>query len=169
SGGGTAPKPTTRPPTTNPTTQRPAPPPSTGGSTPSGTYSIKSVSNGECLAETNPGYAILAYTAPCGGPPTSGGTISYAWIYSPGANGTFRLVNKQSGHCLQPGGTPGFTAKACNGSSLQSWKINSKSSAGMTIKNMSSGQCMVAGPPFMMQYTCDPSSSTQLWKNVSPV
>ncbi|WP_405856470.1 protein kinase [Streptomyces sp. NBC_00090] len=150
------------------TTTQPAPPPSTGGSVPSGTYSIESVSNGECLAESNPGYAVMANTAPCGSAPSSG-TISYAWIYSPGANGTFRLVNKQSGHCLQPGGTPGFTAKACNGSSTQSWKINTKTSAGMTIKNMDSGQCMVAGPPFNMEYTCDPSSKTQLWRNVSPV
>ncbi|MFD4319197.1 protein kinase [Streptomyces sp. NPDC058548] len=164
-GGGT----TTRPPATQPArTTKPAPPPATGGSTPSGTYSIESVSNGECLAESNPGYAVMANTAPCGTPPNSG-TISYSWIYSPGANGTFRLINKATGHCLQPGGTPGFTAKACNGSSTQSWKINTKTSAGMTIKNMNSGQCMVAGPPFMMSYTCDPSSATQLWRNVSPV
>ncbi|WP_406061059.1 protein kinase [Streptomyces sp. NBC_01077] len=166
SGGGT----TTRPPAPRPTqtTTKPAPPPSTGGSAPSGTYSIESVSNGECLAESNPGYAVMANTAPCGTPPNSG-TISYAWIYSPGANGTFRLINKATNHCLQPGGTPGFTAKTCNGSSTQSWKINTKTSAGMTIKNMNSGQCMVAGPPFMMSYTCDPSSATQLWRNVSPV
>ncbi|MFE5660036.1 protein kinase [Streptomyces sp. NPDC056431] len=164
-GGGT----TTRPPATQPPrTTKPAPPPATGGSAPSGTYSIESVSNGECLAESNPGYAILVNTVPCGTPPNSG-TISYTWIYSPGANGTFRLINKASGHCLQPGGTPGFTAKACNGSSTQSWKINTKTSAGMTVKNMNSGQCMVAGPPFMMSYTCDPSSATQLWRNVSPV
>ncbi|MFE5944484.1 protein kinase [Streptomyces sp. NPDC056480] len=164
-GGGT----TTRPPATQPPrTTKPAPPPATGGSAPSGTYSIESVSNGECLAESNPGYAILVNTVPCGTPPNSG-TISYTWIYSPGANGTFRLINKASGRCLQPGGTPGFTAKACNGSSTQSWKINTKTSAGMTIKNMNSGQCMIAGPPFMMSYTCDPSSTTQLWRNVSPV
>ncbi|MEU7073558.1 protein kinase [Streptomyces narbonensis] len=166
-GGGTK---TTQPPAPQPsrTTDRPAPPPATGGSTPSGTYSVESVSNGECLAESNPGYAILVNTVPCGTPPNSG-TISYVWTYSAGANGTFRLINKATGHCLQPGGTPGFTATACNGSSLQTWKINTKTSAGMTIKNVNSGQCMVAGPPFMMSYSCDPSSATQLWRNVSPV
>ncbi|MCX4982688.1 serine/threonine-protein kinase [Streptomyces sp. NBC_00572] len=165
-GGGT----TTRPPAPKPTqtTQKPAPPPATGGSTPAGTYSIESVSNGECLSEDDRGFAVLANTTPCGSP-SNGGTISYSWIYRPGANGTFQLVNRQSGHCLQPGGTPGFTAKACNGSSTQSWKINTKSSAGMTIKNMNSGQCMVAGPPFVMSYTCNPGSNTQLWRNVSPI
>ncbi|MFB7591233.1 protein kinase [Streptomyces sp. NPDC056169] len=166
-GGGGGGSTTTQPPRTTTQPAPPPPPPTTGGSTPSGTYSIQSVSNGECLAESNPGYAIMANTAPCGEPPSSG-TISYAWTYTSNGNGTFRLVNRATGHCLQPGGTPGFTAKACNGSSTQSWKINTKTSAGMTIKNMDSGQCMVAGPPFMMSYTCDPSMKAQLWRNISP-
>ncbi|MEU2243269.1 protein kinase [Streptomyces sp. NPDC018338] len=150
------------------TTTRPAPPPSTGGSMLAGTFSIESVANGECLAETVQPYGVMANTAECGTTPSSG-TTSYAWTYTPNGNGTFRLINKATGRCLQPGGTPGYTAKACNGSSNQSWKINTNTSAGMTIKNMSSGQCMVAGPPFVMSYTCDPGMTKQLWRNISPI
>ncbi|MEU3481104.1 protein kinase [Streptomyces sp. NPDC033754] len=151
------------------TTTRPAPPPSTGGSGPSGTYSIENVSSGECLSESHPGWGgVMVNTAPCGTPPSSG-TITYSWIYSSMGNGTFRLVNKASGLCLQPGGTPGFTAKDCNGSSLQSWTFGTKTSAGNTIKNVNSGDCMIPGPPFLMMYDCNPSDRSHLWRNVSPV
>lgn len=168
-GGGTK---TTQPPAPQPsrTTTRPAPPPSTGGgSSPSGTYSVENVSSGECLSESNPGWGgTMVNTAPCGTPPSSG-TISYSWTYSSMGNGTFRLVNKKSGKCLQPGGTPGFTATACNGSSLQSWTIGTKTSSGHTIKNVNSGECMIPGPPFLMMYTCNPNDRSHLWRNVSPV
>ncbi|MFF8836164.1 protein kinase [Streptomyces sp. NPDC015130] len=168
-GGGTA---TTQPPAPQPTrtTTRPAPPPATGGgSAPSGTYSIENVSSGECLSESNAAWGgTMANTAPCGTPPTSG-TVSYAWTYSATGNGTFRLVNKESGHCLQPGGTPGFTTKACNGSSLQSWTIGTKTSAGHTIRNVNSGECMIPGPPFLMTYACNPNDRSHLWRNISPV
>ncbi|MFD3662212.1 protein kinase [Streptomyces sp. NPDC058659] len=154
------------------TTTRPAPPPpppSTGGSVPSGTYSIENVSSGECVSESHPGYGgVMVNTAPCGTPPNSG-TITYSWTYSSTGNGAFRLVNKKTGLCLQPGGTPGFTAKDCNGSSLQSWTIGTKTSAGHTIKNVNSGECMIPGPPFLMTYTCDPSDRAHLWRNIAPV
>ncbi|MCZ0980773.1 hypothetical protein O1L60_22245 [Streptomyces diastatochromogenes] len=120
------------------------------------------------MAESNPGYGVFANTADCGSPPDSG-TISYSWTYKPGANGTFRLVNKKTGHCLDPNGTVGYTAATCNGSSLQLWKIGSKTSSGFTVKNMSTGQCMVAGPPFTMSYDCDPGSANQLWRNISAI
>ncbi|RSS50632.1 protein kinase domain-containing protein [Streptomyces sp. WAC01280] len=167
-GGSTTSRPAPRPSQTTTRPAPPPPPPSTGGSGPSGTYSIESVANGECLAETIQPYGVLANTDECGTTPNSG-TTTYAWTYKSNGNGTFRLINKASGHCLQPGGTPGYTAKACNGSSNQSWKINSNTSAGMTIKNMSSGQCMVAGPPFVMSYACDPGMTKQLWRNISPI
>ncbi|MFF8276853.1 protein kinase [Streptomyces lateritius] len=155
-------------------TTRPAPPPPPppssggGGSAPSGTYSLENASNGQCLAEQDAGFAIIASTAECGSPSSNGGTMSYAWTYSPGANGTFRLVNRKTGRCLQPSGNSSMTVTACNGSSLQSWKIGTSTSSGRTIKNMNNGGCMVTGP-FVMTYTCDPGNRSHLWRNISPV
>ncbi|MFD3530182.1 protein kinase [Streptomyces sp. NPDC058664] len=165
SGGGS----TTRPPAPrpDPTTQKPAPPPSTGGgSSTSGTYSLQNVSNGHCLAENDAGYAVLVDTYECGSKPTNGGSLAYSWTYSPGANGTFRLVSKISGKCLQPSSST-VTVAACNGSDVQSWKIGTSTSAGRTIKNVNSGYCLITGPPFAMTYTCNPSDRAHLWRNIS--
>ncbi|WP_093874646.1 serine/threonine-protein kinase [Streptomyces sp. TLI_105] len=156
---------TTQQPAPPPATTRPAPPPS-GGSSPSGTYSIENASNGQCLAESDEGWATLVNTYECGSPPTNGGSLSYSWTYSPGANGTFRLISKKSGKCLQPSGsTVGLSP--CNGSSLQSWKIGTSTSSGRTIKNMNDGMCLLTGPPFVMTYTCDATNRAYLWRNIS--
>ncbi|MEU3688204.1 serine/threonine-protein kinase [Streptomyces narbonensis] len=163
-GGGTK---TTQPPAPQPsrTTTRPAPPPSTGGgSAPSGTYSLENVSSGKCLAEHDAGYAMLTDTYACG---SASGSTWYAWTYVSAGNGTFRLVNKKTGRCLQTGQSS-VSATACNGSSLQSWRIGSSTSAGRTIKNVQDGMCLTAGPPFVMTYTCGPERS-QLWRNIAPL
>ncbi|MBX9423616.1 protein kinase [Streptomyces lateritius] len=164
SGGGTTTRPAPRP-----TTQAPAPPPpppSTGGSSPSGTYSLENASNGQCLAENDAGYAVLVNTYECGSKPTNGGHLAYSWTYSPGANGTFRLVGRISGKCLQPSSSA-VTVAPCNGSSTQSWKIGTTTSSGRTIKNMSNGYCLLTGPPFVMTYTCNAGDRAYLWRNIS--
>ncbi|WP_306325612.1 RICIN domain-containing protein [Streptomyces venezuelae] len=164
SGGGT----TTRPPAPKPTqtTQKPAPPPATGGgSAPSGRYSLENASNGQCLGENDAGYAVLVNTYECGSSP---GSISYSWTYSAGANGTFRLISKVSGKCLQPSGSS-VTIAACNGSTVQSWKVGTTTSSGRTIKNMQDGQCLLTGPPWVMTYTCNAADRAQLWRNISPM
>ncbi|MFG2772057.1 protein kinase [Streptomyces sp. NPDC048350] len=155
--------------TTRPTTPKPPPPPA-GGSAPSGTYSLENASNGQCVGEYNPGYGIFADTYECGSVPSNGATIAYAWTYAAGANGTFRLVNRRTGRCLQAGGNPGGVGvAACNGSSKQSWKIHATTSSGRTIMNMSNEECMTVGPPFLTTYACDSGNRAQLWRNISPL
>ncbi|MEU0399065.1 protein kinase [Streptomyces sp. NPDC006197] len=161
SSGGTA----TTTPAPKPTTRQPAPPPS-GGSAPSGTYSIENASNGQCLAESDEGWATLVNTYKCGSPPSNGGSLSYSWTYSPGANGTFRLISRKSGKCLEPSGSTVALA-SCNGSSVQSWKIGTSTSSGRTIKNVNNGACLVTGPPFVMTYTCNSGDRSYLWRNIS--
>ncbi|MDT9690547.1 protein kinase [Streptomyces sp. P9(2023)] len=160
-GGGSTPAP--------PKTTRPAPPPSDGGgSSTSGTYSLENVSNGQCVGEYNPGYGDFANTHTCGADDGAGNPIHFAWTYSPGANGTFRLVNKKTGHCLQSGGNPGGVGvSACNGSSNQAWKVRSTTSSGRTIMNVGNGQCMIVGPPFLSTSACDSGNRAQLWRNIS--
>ncbi|MFE2010958.1 protein kinase [Streptomyces sp. NPDC059491] len=166
SGSGSGGAATTRPaPPPAPTTTKPAPPPSGGSSAPSGTYSLENANTGDCLAEYNAGFGDIVTTAECGAPGNSGATYWYSWTYSPGANGTFRLVNRHSGRCLQPAGNTAVTTAACNGASLQSWKVVSSSSSGRSFRNMSDGRCLTSGS-FAMTYTCG-SGAGQLWRNIS--
>ncbi|CAM5425366.1 protein kinase [Streptomyces tanashiensis] len=162
SSGGTTTRPTPRP-----TTKAPAPPPPTS-SAPSGTYSLKNASDGTCLGEYNAGFGVFANTYECGSA-QGARPIWYGWTYKAGANGTFRLVNRQSGHCLDPNGTTGATAVPCDGSSDQSWRIQATTPNGRTLMNVGQGKCIMAGPPFTMMATCDPGDLRQLWRNVSPV
>ncbi|MFJ6101148.1 protein kinase [Streptomyces sp. NPDC092359] len=164
-GGGTTTRPAPRPtPTPRPTTPRPTQP--GGGSTPSGTYSLESASEGTCLAEHDQGFAVTVNDYACGSAPASG-TISYSWTYKGNGNGTFRLVNRRTGHCLQPssGGAPGGGATPCNGSSAQNWKVFATTSSGRALQNAGSGQCLAAGPPFVMSWDCDAGNSRMLWRN----
>ncbi|MER5964410.1 protein kinase [Streptomyces sp. NPDC002057] len=165
SGGGATTRPPTQPRPTQ-TTKKPTPRPTSGGggSAPSGTYSLENGSTGNCMAEFDGGFGPLVTSAACGS--QGNGTYWYAWTYSPGANGTFRLINRTSGRCLQPGGNMSVTVVACNGSSPQSWKVLSSTSAGRTIKNMSDGKCLSAGS-FVTTYTCGGAESSQVWRNIS--
>ncbi|MFF4168699.1 protein kinase [Streptomyces sp. NPDC001744] len=162
SGGGT----TTRP-APQPTTQKPAPPPATGGggSAPSGTYSLENGTSGNCLAEYNPGFGNLVTSAECGSAGNGTYKYHYAWTYSPLSSDTFRLVNKYTGRCLQPAGNTSLTTAACNGSSLQSWKVFSSSSSGRSFRNTSDGKCLTAGS-MAMTYTCGGAQANQVWRNI---
>ncbi|MFF5923182.1 protein kinase [Streptomyces flavochromogenes] len=163
SGGGA----TTRPPATRPApTTKPAPPPATGGSAPSGTYSLENASTGNCLAEYNAGFGDLVTSAECGSKGNGGTTYWFSWTYSPGANGTFQLRNRHSGRCLQPAGNTTVTTAACTGSSAQSWKVVSSTSSGQMFKNSSDGQCLTAGS-FAMTYACGFGTDQQAWRNIS--
>ncbi|MGW6564496.1 serine/threonine-protein kinase [Streptomyces sp. NPDC054975] len=153
----------------SPRTTQPAPPPG-GGSAPSGTYSLENVANGDCVGEYNPGYGDFANTHTCGAHDGAGNPIHFAWTYSAGADGTFRLVNKKTGHCLQSGGNPGGVGvAACNGSSTQAWKVHATTSSGRTIMNVSNRECMIVGPPFLTTYACNPGDRAQLWRNIPPL
>ncbi|MBP2583969.1 serine/threonine protein kinase [Streptomyces sp. PvR006] len=160
---------TTRPPATTqpPRTTKPAPPPTSGGSAPSGTYSLENGSTGNCLAEYNAGFGDLVTSAACGSTGSGGSTYWFSWTFSPGDDGTFRLKNRHSGRCLQPAGNTTVTTAACTGSSAQSWKVVSSTSAGRMFRNASDGRCLTAGS-FAMTYTCGSSGqSEQVWRNVS--
>ncbi|MFC7928029.1 serine/threonine-protein kinase [Streptomyces cinereoruber] len=163
-GGGSAPTAptggtkTTRPPAPQPTTQKPAPPPPS-----SGTYSLENGTSGNCLTEYNSGFSDLVGTVACGS--KSGADYGFSWTYVSGSNGTFRLVSKRSGRCLQPGGNTAVTTVACNGSSKQSWKVHSSSSAGRALKNVSDGMCLSAGSFAATTFTCG-SGSGQVWRNI---
>ncbi|MFJ6252169.1 MULTISPECIES: protein kinase [unclassified Streptomyces] len=157
---------TTRPPAPKPTTQKPAPPPSTGGgAAPSGTYSLENGTSGDCLAEHNPGFGVLVTSVACGSESSNGTPYHFAWKYVSGSGGTFRLVNTYSRRCLQPAGNTSVTTVACNGSSLQSWKVFSSSSAGRLLKNASDGKCLMAGA-FASTYTCGGNQGGQIWRNI---
>ncbi|MFI1654057.1 protein kinase [Streptomyces sp. NPDC020472] len=158
---------TTQRPAPKPTTQQPAPPP-TGGSAPSGTYSLENATTGNCLAEYNAGFGDLVTTATCGSQGNGTATYWFSWTYSAGADGTFRLANRHSGRCLQPSGNMTVTTAACNSSSLQAWKVVSSSSSGRALKNVSAGLCLSAGSFSATVYACG-SDSSQLWRNISPV
>ncbi|WP_225803279.1 serine/threonine-protein kinase [Streptomyces sp. NK15101] len=159
---------TTQQPAPPPATTQPAPPPSTGGSSPSGTYSLENATTGNCLAEYNAGFGDLVTTTTCGSQGNGTAAYWFSWSYSAGANGTFRLVNRHSGRCLQPAGNTAVTTAACNGSSLQAWKVVSSSSSGRALKNMSDGMCLTAGSFSATTYACG-SGTSQLWRNISPV
>ncbi|WP_329281722.1 serine/threonine-protein kinase [Streptomyces sp. NBC_00691] len=161
-GGTTTPPPATQPPRTT----KPAPPPASGGGTPSGTYSLENATTGNCLAEYNAGFGDLVTSAACGSTGNGGSTYWFSWTYSPGADGTFRLKNRHSGRCLQPAGNTTVTTAACTGSSAQSWKVVSSTSAGRMFRNASDGRCLTAGS-FAMTYTCGSGQSEQVWRNIS--
>ncbi|MBT2440834.1 protein kinase [Streptomyces sp. ISL-36] len=146
---------------------RPAPPPTTGGSAPSGTYSLKNASNGYCLAEFTSAYSSM-HTQACGSPASNGGSVSYAWTYSAGSDGTFLLVNKKTGHCLESRGYAGVQAVACSGSNAQYWRIGATKSAGRTIQNVGDSLCM-ATSSLVVAVSCNAGDSAQLWRNISPV
>ncbi|MFE6850497.1 RICIN domain-containing protein, partial [Streptomyces sp. NPDC057674] len=134
---------------------------------PSGTYSLENGSTGNCLAEYNAGFGDLVTSATCGSAGSGGSTYWFSWTFSPGDDGTFRLKNRHSGRCLQPAGNTTVTTAACNGSSAQSWKVVSSTSAGRMFRNASDGRCLTAGS-FAMTYTCGSSGqSEQVWRNIS--
>ncbi|MFJ4339583.1 RICIN domain-containing protein [Streptomyces sp. NPDC088915] len=94
-----------------------------------------------------------------------GAPYRFAWRYASGADGTFRLVNTYSGRCLQPAGNTSVTTAACNGSSAQSWKVFSSSSAGRLLKNTSDGKCLMAGA-FASTCTCGANQGGQVRRNI---
>ncbi|MGW9435684.1 protein kinase domain-containing protein [Streptomyces sp. NPDC055607] len=155
---------TTRPPAPTPaprpTTPKPAPPPPS-----SGAYSLENGTSGDCLAEYDPGFGVLVTSVACGSESSNGTPYRFAWRYASGADGTFRLVNTYSGRCLQPAGNTSVTTAACNGSSLQSWKVFSSSSAGRLLRNTSDGKCLTAGA-FASTYTCGANQGGQVWRNI---
>ncbi|MET9930919.1 MULTISPECIES: hypothetical protein [unclassified Streptomyces] len=57
-----------------------------------------------------------------------------------------------------------MTTTACDGSSLQSWKVFSSSSAGRLLGNTSDGKCLMAGA-FASTCTCGANQGGQVWRN----
>ncbi|WP_037880560.1 serine/threonine-protein kinase [Streptomyces sp. NRRL F-5727] len=162
SGGTTTTRPTTTAP--RPTTAAPKPTATSGGggSGPSGTYSLENATSGNCLAENDQGYAVVVNVMACGSKPE---TTSYAWTYRSNGDGTFRLVNKRSGKCLQFTSAIDASTAACNGASNQSWKFGTSTSSGRQVKNVGSGQCLTSST-FVIGYACQTSYATQFWRNI---
>ncbi|GAA3071772.1 hypothetical protein GCM10017562_43940 [Streptomyces roseofulvus] len=162
SGGTTTTRPTTTAP--RPTTAAPRPTATSGGggSGPSGTYSLENATSGNCLAENDQGYAVVVTVMACGSKPES---TSYAWTYRPNGDGTFRLVSRKSGQCLQFTSAIDASIATCNGASNQSWKFGTSTSAGRQVKNVSNGQCLT-NSTFVIGYACQTSYATQFWRNI---
>ncbi|WP_229851343.1 protein kinase domain-containing protein [Streptomyces roseolus] len=148
-----------------PTTTAPKPPPTSGGggSGPSGTYSLENGTSGNCLAENDQGYAVIVSTTACGTKPES---VTYSWTYKSNGNGTFRLVNRKSGKCLQFTRTIDASLAACNGASNQNWRFGTSTSAGRQLKNVGDNQCLTANSYAVMNYPCQSSGTSQLWRNI---
>ncbi|MFF5501184.1 protein kinase [Streptomyces roseolus] len=164
SGGSTSGGTTTTAP--RPTTTAPKPPPTSGGggSAPSGTYSLENGTSGNCLTEYKQPYGVVTVNSmECGSDPSAG---NYSWTYRANADGSFRLVSRRSGQCLQPSSGVAVTVAACNGSSSQSWKVVSSTTAGRQFRNASNGQCLTANPGAVMSYTCTSGYASQLWRNI---
>jgi hypothetical protein len=85
-----------------------------------------------------------------------------------------KLVNSQSGKCLQPVNASGLAAAAivqmtCNGSTAQQWTVTTVSSVSHHYQNRSSGLCLdargdgSAGTP-IQQWPCN-TISNENWSN----
>ncbi|MFD6250379.1 serine/threonine-protein kinase [Streptomyces roseolus] len=149
-----------------PTTTAPKPPPTSGGSGsgPSGTYSLENGTSGNCLTEYKQPYGVVTVNSmECGSNPSAG---NYSWTYRANADGSFRLVSKRSGQCLQPGSGVAVTVATCNGASSQSWKVVSSTSAGRQFRNAGNGQCLTANPGAVMSYACSSTYAAQFWRNI---
>ncbi|MFB7339273.1 protein kinase [Streptomyces hydrogenans] len=166
SSGGTTTRPTTTAPRPTTAAPRPTPKPSSGGggSGPSGTYALENGTTGNCLAEYNAGYAVLVSGMQCGSSPEA---ATYSWTYRSNGNGTFRLVNKRSGKCLQSGSGISASTGACTGASTQSWKFGTSTSAGRQIVSVSDGLCLSSNAYSATLFTCGGSTATQFWRNIS--
>ncbi|MFF2778145.1 protein kinase [Streptomyces sp. NPDC058052] len=167
SGGTTTTRPTTAAP--RPTTAAPKPTPTPtsggGGTGPSGTYALENGTTGNCLAEYKQPYGVTTINSrPCGAQPELSG---YSWTYRANADGSFRLVSRKSGLCLEGGSGFAATVAACTGASTQSWKFGSSTSAGREIRSVSNGQCLTSNPGAVVVYACNSGyTSPQYWRNI---
>ncbi|MEU8885846.1 serine/threonine-protein kinase [Streptomyces hydrogenans] len=165
SSGGTTSRPTTTAP--RPTTTAPKPPPTSGGggSGPSGTYALEEGTSGNCLAEYKQPYGVTTINSrACGSHPELAG---YSWTYRANADGSFRLVSRKSGQCLQPSSGVAATVATCTGAATQSWKFASSTSAGRMLKNVGSDACLTSNPGGVLVFACGGSfSAGQYWRNI---
>ncbi|MEU3605209.1 protein kinase [Streptomyces sp. NPDC035033] len=162
SGGTTTTRPTTSAP--RPTTTAPKPPPSGGsGSVPAGTYSLENGTSGDCLAERQQYNQPGATSTRCG---SSTDAVGYSWTFKTQADGSFRLVSKKSGRCLDVVNSFSVSVSACTGAGSQSWKFGSSASAGRQLVNAGNGQCLSVNPGALITFTCNVSHASQYWRTI---
>ncbi|WP_030759945.1 RICIN domain-containing protein [Streptomyces griseus] len=110
--------------------------------------------------------AVTVLSAECGADTAAGG---YSWIYRANSDGSFRLVNKKSGKCLQPGPGIAVETAACTGTGSQSWKVFATTSSGRQFVNVGTGQCLTSNPGAAMSFMCGSASPSQLWRNIGAI
>ncbi|MEW1862579.1 protein kinase [Streptomyces sp. NPDC088194] len=125
-----------------------------------GTYRIKNASNGRCLElDTSTGNgSMFAQTGTC----SPENSPYYEWTFKPASSGTFEVINKGNGYCLTGFLSDNWVSAAPCGSTGQYWRIGSAKSAGSTLENTSSWQCMNLDTEAKVT-ACNASSSSQLW------
>ncbi|WUT80569.1 hypothetical protein OG896_33335 [Streptomyces sp. NBC_00669] len=90
----------------------------------------------------------------------------YEWTFKPASSGTFEVINKGNGYCLTGFLSDNWVSAAPCGSTGQYWRIGSAKSAGSTLENTSSWQCMNLDTEAKVT-ACNASSSSQLWSYAS--
>ncbi|MEU3615992.1 ricin-type beta-trefoil lectin domain protein [Streptomyces sp. NPDC006872] len=99
----------------------------------------------------------------------------YTWTLRSTGGSTFELVNQASGKCLSAPFNNDYAAQleACagpGGTGYVQWQFGATTSAGKTLKNTTTGHCLViAAPAFggakqVMVTTCDSGEPEQLWR-----
>ncbi|GAA1378182.1 RICIN domain-containing protein [Catellatospora chokoriensis] len=127
---------------------------------------IRNASIGQCVSgeDFSPGYG------PCSS------SHAYEWTFRDTGGGTFELVNRASGKCLEAPYTENSGAglahcSGLGGTGYSHWRIESTTDRGQTLQNTDTGQCLaIASAPYgggkaVMLTTCDSDQPVQLWRN----
>lgn len=128
-----------------------------------GTYRISDAADGGCLEQdtSSGGPSAYAVSGSCG----SEYSPYFEWTFSPGPNGTFKVVNKGTGDCLTAFMANGWiNMDACGSTSGQYWRIGARKSSGSTLESTTYWQCMQMSSSARV-VPCDSTDGTQLWKD----
>ncbi|WP_418957762.1 protein kinase domain-containing protein [Streptomyces tritici] len=136
-------------------------------SAPSGTHLMRNASNGHCLSEEEGvGGSTAVWSRVCGTPATNGATWTYQWTYQPVSAGTFRVVSKATGKCLESKSYAGMDSEPCNGSDAQLWRVPATASGGRLLENVAEKRCLYMSDGYAVgSKVCDAGDATQQWRD----
>jgi ricin-type beta-trefoil lectin protein len=159
--------PTPRPTTPSPTPPvTPAPtPPAIPKTNPAVFFYIQNSGTGVCLS-----YYLVS---PSAGPGQCGsGATTDGWQHVLQPNGTFELLNKEDGQCLQEqnanGGIPAVAV--CSGTPAQQWGYGYANYYGTSLVNRANALCLTADAstnPITINLKPCTKQPNQLWKNTN--
>ncbi|MGW1778573.1 RICIN domain-containing protein [Streptomyces sp. NPDC002143] len=134
---------------------------------PASASTLRNTSNDQCVfgneGDVYPGFG------------TCSSSDAYAWTLRSASGGAFELVNHASGKCLSAPFNNDYSAQieACDGpggTGYVQWKFGTSTTAGQTLKNTTTGHCLVITTPAfggakqVMVTTCDSGEPEQLWR-----